>query len=116
MAGHEPKSPLLHNRRKDEDGLHEAEPVAEALANTTAKREISEPGQTLIEFFRPAFGIKTERLRKIALIAVHHMLAHYYDRGGRRNVIAQPIILEGTSPNHPKWRIKPNRLPDSAFC
>src|SRR5204862_4869487 len=104
-TGHEPKAPFLRNRREDEDGLHGAEPVANTLARTTTKWEISKFGQTLAKFFRPAFGIKTKRFRKIALIAVHHMLAQYYDGAGGRDVAVQRIILNRTSPNHPKRRI-----------
>src|SRR5207253_683051 len=81
---------------------------ADAIA--PAKWEISEFRERLSRFRRPALGIESERVGKVARVAMHNIRRHGHDRLRPDAVAAKLVLLLCGARNEPGGRIKTHRF------
>jgi len=71
---------MLGQSRDEKSSLHPGKALADAAARSAAKRKIGKLRSSFARTSRPTIRIKSQRLRKIARVAVCHELAHQHQR------------------------------------
>src|SRR5882724_5380733 len=104
MIWRQPHLPMLGQSRDEKSSLHPGKALADAAARSAAKRKIGKLRSSFARTSRPTIRIKSQRLRKIARVAVRHELAHQHQRFFGHKVAANLRLT------HRKPAYSPRRL------